>query len=122
MQSLWRPVGAVRQVDHPHADPARLLTDAGWAHDAAAQESEMATTHERTLVDLETKFWQSMVDQDTDAALALLSEPALMVSEHGAMKFEPRGLPQDGRTRVDGPDLVRTQRHGRRLPRSTCIA
>jgi ketosteroid isomerase-like protein len=58
---------------------------------AAAQESEMATTHERTLVDLETKFWQSMVDQDTDAALALLSEPALMVSEHGAMKFDHEG-------------------------------
>ena len=51
----------------------------------------MATTRDRTLVDLETKFWQSMVDQDTDAALALLSEPALMVSEHGAMKFYHEG-------------------------------
>ena len=29
----------------------------------------------KTLIDLETKFWQSMVDQDTDAALELLSEP-----------------------------------------------
>ncbi|MEP6872990.1 MAG: nuclear transport factor 2 family protein [Burkholderiales bacterium] len=45
----------------------------------------------KTLVDLETKFWQSMVDQDTDAALSLLCEPAVMVSSHGAMKFDHAG-------------------------------
>ena len=45
----------------------------------------------RTLIDLETKFWQSMVDQDTDAALELLCEPAMMVSSHGAMKFDHAG-------------------------------
>ena len=44
-----------------------------------------------TLVDLETKFWQSMVDHDTDVALDLLCEPALMVSSHGAMKFDHAG-------------------------------
>jgi len=44
-----------------------------------------------TLVDLETKFWQSMVDRDTDAALDLLCEPALMVSAHGGMKFDHAG-------------------------------
>ena len=49
------------------------------------------TTPKKTLVDLETKFWQSMVDEDTDAALALLTEPALMVSAHGAMKFDHEG-------------------------------
>jgi ketosteroid isomerase-like protein len=41
-----------------------------------------------TLIDLETKFWQSMVDHDTDAAVDLLCEPSLMVSSHGAMKFD----------------------------------
>ena len=41
-----------------------------------------------TLVDLETKFWQSMVDHETDVALNLLCEPALMVSAQGAMKFD----------------------------------
>ena len=41
-----------------------------------------------TLVDLEKKFWQSMVDRDTDVAIDLLCEPALMVSAHGAMKFD----------------------------------
>lgn len=45
----------------------------------------------KTLVDLETRFWQSMLDNDTDSALAMLSEPALMVSSHGAMKFDHAG-------------------------------
>lgn len=49
-----------------------------------------ATPHE-ALVDLETKFWQSMVDQNTDAALEVLNEPALMVSAHGSMKFDHSG-------------------------------
>ncbi|MEO8037264.1 MAG: nuclear transport factor 2 family protein [Betaproteobacteria bacterium] len=44
-----------------------------------------------TLVDLETRFWQSMVDQNTDAALAMLCEPAVMVSSHGSMKFDHAG-------------------------------
>lgn len=39
------------------------------------------------LVDLEKRFWQSLVDEDTDTATGLLDEPALMVSPHGAMKF-----------------------------------
>ncbi len=48
-------------------------------------------TTPQTLFDLEKKFWQSMVDQDTDAALALLDEPALMVSSHGSMQFDHGG-------------------------------
>ena len=42
----------------------------------------------KTLIEMENRFWQSMVDEDTDTALALLNEPALMVSSHGAMKFD----------------------------------
>jgi hypothetical protein len=42
----------------------------------------------QTLSDLETKFWQAMVDQDTESAIRLLANPALMVSSHGAMEFE----------------------------------
>ena len=45
-------------------------------------------TSSKTLIDLETKFWQSMVNQDTNTALEMLTEPALMVSSHGAMKFD----------------------------------
>ena len=48
----------------------------------------------KTLKDLETKFWQSMVDQDTDVALDLLTEPAVMVSSHGSMKFDHAGYRQ----------------------------
>ena len=48
-------------------------------------------TSSKTLIDLEKKFWQSMVDQDSDTAVSLLSEPALMVSSHGAMKFDHTG-------------------------------
>ena len=45
----------------------------------------------KILVDLETKFWQTIVDQDTDTALSLLCDPAMMVSAHGAMKFDHEG-------------------------------
>jgi hypothetical protein len=48
-------------------------------------------TARKTLIDLETKFWQSMVDQDTDTAVHMLNEPALMVSSHGAMQFDHAG-------------------------------
>lgn len=40
------------------------------------------------LVNLEKRFWQSMVDEQTDVALGLLTEPSFMVSPHGAMKFD----------------------------------
>jgi hypothetical protein len=51
-------------------------------------------TAAKTLVDLETKFWQSIVNRDTATALAMLNEPALMVSSHGAMKFDHAGYRQ----------------------------
>ena len=49
------------------------------------------TTATKTLIELETKFWQSMVDQDADAALQLLHDPSQMASSHGAMKFDHAG-------------------------------
>ena len=49
------------------------------------------TTATKTLIDLETKFWQSMVDQDADAALQLLHNPSHMASSQGAMKFDHAG-------------------------------
>jgi hypothetical protein len=48
-------------------------------------------TPTKTLIELETKFWQSMVDQDTDAALQLLHDPAMMATAHGAIKFDHSG-------------------------------
>lgn len=45
-------------------------------------------TAETTLINLEKKFWQSMVDEDTDTALGMLAQPSLLVSSHGAMQFD----------------------------------
>ena len=51
-------------------------------------------TPSKTLIDLERRFWQAIVDQDADTATELLTEPALMVSSHGAMKFDHDGYRQ----------------------------
>jgi hypothetical protein len=40
------------------------------------------------LIALEKKFWQSMVDEDTDTALGMLAEPSMMVSSQGAIAFD----------------------------------
>jgi len=37
---------------------------------------------------LETAFWQSMVDGKAEVATQMLTEPALMVSGHGVIKFD----------------------------------
>jgi hypothetical protein len=48
----------------------------------------MQKPNSNELIDLENRFWRSIVDEDTDVALGMLDEPALMVSAHGAMKFD----------------------------------
>ncbi len=68
----------------------------------------------RNLVDLENRFWASMRDQDTDTALSLLDEPALMISSHGAMKFDHAGyrkMAEKGTMRVKDYDLSDMQVH-----------
>lgn len=40
---------------------------------------------------LEHAFWQSMVDGKARVATGMLTEPALMVSGHGAMRFDHAG-------------------------------
>ena len=46
---------------------------------------------EKRIIELEERFWKSMVDKETSVALELLNEPALMVSSKGAMKFDHAG-------------------------------
>lgn len=41
-----------------------------------------------TLFELERKFWKAIVDEDTDTATGLLTEPAFMVSQYGSLKFD----------------------------------
>ncbi len=48
-------------------------------------------TATESLADLEDRFWRSMVDDDTDTAIGLLHQPALMVSTHGSMQFDHAG-------------------------------
>ncbi len=50
--------------------------------------------HRQTIIDLETKFWQAMVDQDVDTAVDLLVEPALTASGYGIRKFDRNGYRQ----------------------------
>lgn len=49
------------------------------------------STQSETLIALEKRFWEAMVNEDTHAATELLREPALMVSGHGTMKFDHAG-------------------------------
>jgi ketosteroid isomerase-like protein len=70
------------------------------------------STPSETLIDLEKKFWQSMVDNDADAAIGLLTEPAVMVSAHGAMKFDHAGyrkMAEQGPRVLTGFDLSDVQ-------------
>ncbi|MGH8796370.1 MAG: nuclear transport factor 2 family protein [Caldimonas sp.] len=46
---------------------------------------------EKLIVELEERFWKSIADKQTNVALGLLNEPALMVSAKGAMKFDHAG-------------------------------
>ena len=47
-----------------------------------------ASTRKQEIEKLETAFWQSMVDGKAEVATRMLTEPALMVSGHGLLKFD----------------------------------
>lgn len=66
------------------------------------------TTDRDELIGLEKKFWQSMVDNQTDVALGMLAEPSFMVSPMGAMKFDHagyRGMAEQGKMIVKRYEL-----------------
>lgn len=44
-----------------------------------------------TLIELENRFWQSMVEGQTEVALAMLTERAFLVNPQVAMKFDHAG-------------------------------
>lgn len=45
----------------------------------------------QVIEELENGFWKALVDEDAGTATELLTEPALIVSAHGAMKFDHAG-------------------------------
>lgn len=58
--------------------------------------------------DLERTFWQSILDNEPKVASGLLTEPALMVNEHGTMSFDHAGytkMANDPRHRLLAFDL-----------------
>ena len=66
------------------------------------------TPSSQTLVELETRFWQALVDQDTDAALDLLCEPAFLVGAHGMSSVDHDGyrrMAEDGRLALKAFEL-----------------
>ncbi len=42
-----------------------------------------------TIVELEQRFWQALVDKDVEAATALISEEALVTGPQGTMRITP---------------------------------
>jgi hypothetical protein len=47
-----------------------------------------ANARKQEIERLEKSFWQSMIDGKADVATGMLTEPALMVSKHGRLKFD----------------------------------
>ncbi|MGO1070393.1 nuclear transport factor 2 family protein [Lysobacter sp. CA199] len=47
-----------------------------------------ASKHKGEIERLEHSFWQSILDRESEVATGMLTEPALMVSAHGANKFD----------------------------------
>ena len=43
----------------------------------------------QTIIDLETRFWQSMVDKDAKLAKSMIAEECLITGPMGAMKIDP---------------------------------
>jgi hypothetical protein len=63
----------------------------------------MNSMQQQEIERLEHAFWQSMVDGKPAVATGMLSEPALMVSGHGAMQFDHAGyekMARDDRHRL----------------------
>jgi hypothetical protein len=67
--------------------PARRTHTASPTPVKIAKEDAM-DTREKDVIELEKRFWRSLVEEDADTAVSLLTEPALMVSPMGVMTFD----------------------------------
>jgi ketosteroid isomerase-like protein len=47
-------------------------------------------TQAATIEKLETRFWQSMVDKDPDAAMAMMADDGLVAGPSGVMRITPK--------------------------------
>ncbi|WP_148716746.1 nuclear transport factor 2 family protein [Chitinolyticbacter meiyuanensis] len=62
-------------------------------------------TSNSQLVQLEKQFWQALVDEDTEAAIALLAEPSTLISSHGVMSFDHNSFRQMAEK---APELIKS--------------
>ncbi len=59
----------------------------------------MARKDAKTIIELETKFWQSMVDKDIDAAVAMLTDKSVVTGAQGLALLshdDYRGMAKQG--------------------------
>ena len=47
----------------------------------------MARKDEQEIIELEKKFWQSIVDNDVDASIAMLDEGSVVTGAQGLMRL-----------------------------------
>ena len=62
------------------------------------------TEQDRTIVDLETRFWQSMVDKDAKGAAAMIADDGLVTGPMGTMRMNPakyEEMTRDGKWTLD---------------------
>lgn len=62
------------------------------------------TEQDRTIVDLETRFWRSMVDKDAKGAAAMIADDGLVTGPMGTMRMNPKKceeMTRDGKWTLD---------------------
>jgi len=58
----------------------------------------------QSIVELESRFWQSMVDKDTALAKTMIADECLITGPQGAMRIDPEKyerMTRDGQWRLD---------------------
>ena len=66
-------------------------------------ETQRDETARNEIEALERRFWNSMMDRKPDVAIAMLHEPAMLVSGHGPLRFDHaqyRRMAKDDRYRI----------------------
>jgi hypothetical protein len=60
--------------------------------------------NQQTIVDLETRFWQSMVDKDAKLAKTMIADECLVTGPSGSMKIDPdkyESMTKEGQWHLD---------------------
>ena len=66
----------------------------------------------RTILDLESRFWQSMVDKDSETAKAMIADECLITGPMGSMKIDPEKyakMTEEGQWSLDSFEFSDTE-------------